>query len=298
MSEANFGGRRVVSFESRRAVEMASLIERHGGVPMSAPSMREIARSHPEAGGSDPVQVAETGPVPACSPAVFAEELGRGEYDAVVLMTGVGTRALADAVAPAMSRADFAEALSRTRVVARGPKPVVALRELGVVAVTTVAEPNRSREVLAALIAAGPLEGRRIAVQEYGAPSPELYEALRQRGATVRPVAVYRWALPEDTGPLREAVAALSAGEVKIALFTSRAQVEHVFLMAEEEQRIQPFRERLARGVVAVIGPVCAEALRMESIHPDIIPDHPKMGHLVKAAAARTAEVLRGKNSE
>jgi uroporphyrinogen-III synthase len=161
-----------------------------------------------------------------------------------------------------------------------------------------VDEPNSWREVLSALVAAGPVQGRRIAVQEYGAPSTELYEALEQRGASVQPVSVYQWALPQDTQPLRRALAVLAAGEVKIALFTSRAQVEHVFLVADDEKQSGALREHLRRGVVGVIGPVCAEALRGEGIDPDVIPDHSKMGHLVKAAAAIAARVLKEKNNE
>src|SRR6188768_1632421 len=81
--EEGFGGERVVTFESRRAVEMASLIERHGGVPVSAPTMREVTLSDVSAAKS------------------FAAELVRGGFDLVVLMTGVGTRALVhDAVTP------------------------------------------------------------------------------------------------------------------------------------------------------------------------------------------------------
>ena len=39
----NLRGFKVVSFESRRAKEMAELIRRYGGEPLVAPSMREIA---------------------------------------------------------------------------------------------------------------------------------------------------------------------------------------------------------------------------------------------------------------
>src|SRR6185295_13656395 len=114
----------------------------------------------------------------------------------------------------------------------------------------------------------GPLAGRRVAVQEHGAPSTELYEALRQAGAVVTPVPVYKWALPEDTRPLREGLHALASGRARIALFTSRAQVEHAFAIAAEEGIAGAVREALGRGVVASIGPVCSEALRAEGLAP------------------------------
>src|SRR5687768_2153419 len=123
MSGEGFGGRRVVSFESRRAAEMASLIERHGGVPVKAPTMREIAITENEAARA------------------FARELAQGGYDIVVLMTGVGVRALLEEIAPELGREDFARALGRATVIARGPKPAAVLRELAVPGFVTVPEP-------------------------------------------------------------------------------------------------------------------------------------------------------------
>jgi uroporphyrinogen-III synthase len=271
MSEKGFGGRRVVSFESRRSVEMASLIERHGGVPVKAPTMREVAITENEAARA------------------FARELAAGGFDIVVLMTGGGVRALLEEVAPEVGRDDFARALGLATVVARGPKPAAVLRELGVAGFRVVPEPYTWREVVEVLSGLGPLAGRRIAVQEHGAPSRELYAALEGQGARITPVPVYRWALPEDTGPLRSALHAVAAGEVSIALFTSRAQVENAFSVAAEEGIADEVRRRLAAGFIASIGPVCSEALRAEGLSPHLEPEHPKMGHLVKEAAARVA---------
>jgi uroporphyrinogen-III synthase len=299
----------VVSFESRRAAEMASLIERHGGVPVRAPTMREV-------------------PIERNEHAIrFARSLLGGELDLVILMTGVGTRALiaeaalaldpagGDAgeataaaplervgaprsqVPPPRGVAELAAALSSVQVVARGPKPAAALREMSVSRFITVPEPNTWREVLQVVTSLGELRGRRIAVQEYGAPSRELYRGLEEAGAVVTPVPVYRWALPEDTAPLRQALRAIAAGEASIALFTSRAQVEHAFLVAAEEALSEALRTRLARGVVASIGPVCSEALCAEGLVPDLEPEHPKMGHLVKTAAARAGELLARKGA-
>ncbi len=274
MSEAGFGGRAVVSFESRRAPEMASLIERHGGAPVSAPTLREVT-------------IADSAGALA-----FARGLRDGAFDVVVLMTGVGTRALVEEIAPVLARDAFVAALGRVPlIVARGPKPAAVLRELGVLGFVTVPEPNTWREV-AERVSAG---GRRVAIQEHGAPSVELYEALRQGGAEVTPVPVYKWALPEDTAPLRRALHLVAEGGAEVALFTSRAQVEHAFAVAAEEGVAAEVRARLRRGVIGSIGPVCTEALRAEELLPDVVPDHPKMGHLVKAAAERAAGILAAK---
>lgn len=272
---------------------MASLIQRHGGVPITAPTLREVTIAQNEHALD------------------FARRLAGGAFDMVILLTGVGTRALVAEAAPALGPAEGAEgeaggaqgvsrlsaALSSVQLVARGPKPAAALRELGLTRFITVPEPNTWREVLEVVSGLGELRGRRIAVQEHGAPSHELYAGLEAAGAVVTPVPVYRWTLPEDTAPLRRALHTLAQGGVEIALFTSRAQIEHAFLVAAEEGIVEPLRAHLARGVVASIGPVCSEALRAEGIEPDLEPEHPKMGHLVKAAAARAGEILARKGS-
>jgi uroporphyrinogen-III synthase len=280
MGDSGFGGRSVVTFESRRAAEMASLVERHGGVAVAAPTLREVPL------------------VENAGALVFARGLSAGAFDAVVLMTGVGTRALVEEIAPALDRAAFAERLAGLPlVVARGPKPAAALRELGVSGFALVPEPNTWREVARVVAERAPLAGLRVAVQEHGAPSVELYEELRRGGAEVTPVPVYKWALPEDTAPLRAALRSVAATRAPIALFTSRAQVEHAFAVASEEQVAGEVRQALRRGVVASIGPVCSEALRAEGIEPDLEPEHPKMGHLVKATAERAADILEKKGS-
>ena len=286
MQDESFGNHVVVCFESRRAVEMAGLVERYGGVPVAAPALREV-----KLGASEPA-IAE-------AVIAFARDLAAGAFEVVVLMTGVGTRALAEDVAPVLDRAAFAAALGRVpHLVVRGPKPALALRDLGLAKASfeVVPEPNTWREVAAAALARRPLAGLRVAVQEHGAPSVELYDALRAAGAVVTPVAVYKWALPEDTAPLRSALHAIAEGSARIALFTSRAQVEHAFDLAAEEGVADAVRDALRGGVVASIGPVCSEALRAEGIAPDLEPEHGKMGHLVKAAAARATAILRAKD--
>ena len=274
-----FGGRPVVTFESRRAIEMASLISRHGGAAVSAPALRELR--------------IEENP----SARAFARALVAGEWDVVVLLTGVGTRALVNEIAPELDRVAFAAALGRTLTIARGPKPAQVLRELGVTGYVNVPEPNTWREVLAAIEARVAPAGLRVAVQEHGAPSVELYEALARVGAQVTAVAVYKWALPEDTSPLRAALRSIAEGRARIALFTSRSQVEHAFAVALEEGVVDAVKSTLRRGVLASIGPVCTEALRAEGLAPDLEPTHPKMGHLVKESAARAAAILGAKDA-
>lgn len=280
MDTTDFCGLPVVFFESRRAPEMASLVARHGGVPIAAPAMREVR---------SPVSP-ET--------LAFGEALMAGAIDFMVLLTGVGTRALIEELAPVAPRDRLVAALARTRIIVRGPKPAAVLRELGISSFVSVPSPNTFRELLVTLDAtfgSDGLVGKSVAVQEYGVPNEALDAGLRERGARLTPVRVYTWALPEDTTGLRAALAMIARGEATIALFTSRAQVENAMVVASEDGLDAAVRASLARGVVASIGPVCSDALRAEQLLPDLEPTLPRMGHLVKEAAARSHAILAAK---
>ena len=266
-------GLRVLSLESRRATEMAELIRRHGGEPLSAPSMREVPL------GENPAA------------AEFARRLVAGEIDVAIFMTGVGTRFLADTLVAELPKAALGAALARIVTVARGPKPRAALVELGVQATVSVPEPNTWRELEEAVERSIPLDGRTIAIQEYGAPNVDLVKALERRGARVVRVPVYRWALPHDLEPLRRAITAITAGDVNVSLFTSGMQAEHLFAVAGTESAAG-VASGLRAGVVASIGPICNEALLRHGLTPDVVPEHPKMGHLVRAAADASPAIL------
>lgn len=280
MTGPGFENRRVLSLESRRSREMGVLIANHGGQGTVVPSNREVPSG------------------PNAEESAFAQRLVQGQFQVVIFMTGVGTRALAQAIEPTCPREQLVAALSRLAVVARGPKPIAVLREFGVPITLTVPEPNTWREILQALdqnAAAIPLKGARVAVQEHGVPSSELYVGLSERGAEVFPVPVYKWAPPEDMEPLREAVRALARGNFDVVLFTSSVQVHHLFRFADEMSQHQQVAGGLRRAVVASIGPVTSETLREYGISPDLEPSHPKMGFLVKEAAERSADLLQSK---
>jgi uroporphyrinogen-III synthase len=252
----SFAGLRVLALESRRSAEIAELIRKQGGDPFVAPSVREV-------------------PVEAD---VQAQRLLAGEFDMMILLTGVGTRQL-----HRLWGERFVDALRRLTIVARGPKPVAALRDMSLAPAITATEPNTWREILR--VTEGRPE-RRIAVQEYGRSNPELLEALRGRGAEVTAIRVYRYGLPEDTAPLREAARSLAAGRFQVAL-TTAVQIVHLARVAREEGIEEATLAGLRQCLVGSIGPTTTEALEEFEVRPAFEPSHPKMGILVLKAAQR-----------
>lgn len=277
--KSSLEGLRIVSFESRRAIEMAEIIRSYGGESFIAPSMREIPRSENSAATD------------------FIRQLEAGSVDFLILLTGVGTRTLVTAVAGKYSPEKVAAALQKTTLITRGPKPIAALRELGLKPAITAPEPNTWREILAELDRKTELRGRVVAIQEYGITNQELIAGLEARGAKVVRVPVYRWSLPEDTAPLRSAIRKILDGRVDIALFTNAIQVDHLFHLAGEDQSEQEMRQAFGQVLIASVGPLCTEALEHFGLSVDLEPDHPKMGRLVAVLAQRGRDLLQLKRA-
>lgn len=281
-ASADFEGRLVVAFENRKAREIAALISRQKGVPLIAPAMREIPLEE------NPAAFA------------FAEELLTHRLNAVLFMTGVGTRLLLEVLSTRYSLESITRSFAGVLIVARGPKPVSVLREHQIPVDLMVPEPNTWREVLEKLDeqpAKLTLEGSRIAVQEYGAPNHELVEQLARRGVEVVRVPVYRWGMPEDCGPLVEALNAIIAGEARVLLFTNALQVENMMKVAASNGLAEALLIALRQCVVCSVGPICSAALRANNIEVDLEPEHPKMGFLVHEAARRAGAILRNKSA-
>jgi uroporphyrinogen-III synthase len=269
-----FDGLRVLSLESRRAEEMATLIRKQGGEPFVAPSMREVPlEEHREA-------------------FAFAESLLRGEFDCVVLLTGVGTRLLWKTLLTKYPEDALKGGLRRLTVLVRGPKPSAAVRELGLTPDVQIPEPNTWRELLTVMRERGE---KRLAVQEYGESNTDLIEGLRAIGKAVTPVRIYGWGLPEDTGPLRQAAAKLIAGEFDVVLLTTSTQVVNLMKIAEEEGIAQQVLESLRSAFIGSIGPTTSETLEDYGLKADFEPSHPKMGLLVNEAGSLAAKALADK---
>jgi uroporphyrinogen-III synthase len=269
-----FDGLRVLSLESRRAAEIERLIRMQGGVPVVAPSMREVPLT-------DNPQAFD-----------FAAKLLGGEVEMVIFLTGVGARLLNQALETRYSPGTIIEALKQVTTVARGSKPAAVLREWGVPIAVMVPEPNTWREILKATESRGE---RKIFIQEYGRPAAELTQGLLARGAEVTSVPVYQWALPLDVDPLRKAARGLAHGDYDVLLLTAAIQVEHLLQVASAEGIEKELRASLPHMVVASVGPTTSETLAEFGIAVDFEPSHPKMGFLVSEIAQHAGDILKSK---
>jgi uroporphyrinogen-III synthase len=268
-------GLRVLTLESRRSDLVEKLIVEQGGECFNAPSVRE----RPLEANPQVIQ--------------FAKELIAGHYDMVIFTTGVGTRYLVEALAVSGLAESFIEALRRVPIVSRGPKPAAVLNDMGLSVSVNVPEPNTWREVLDAT---AHLNFRSVAVQEYGMPNPELIMVLRARGASVTPVTIYRWDLPEDLAPLEQAVQRICNRWCHAVVFLSSVQLTNLLRIAERTSMRDAVLLAFQQDIVTVsIGPVMTDALIREGLRPDFAPKHPKLGVCIRQFAEQAPELVLAK---
>lgn len=273
----NFDGLRVAAFESRRGEDMKRMIEKFGGLPHVSASMREL-------------------PLEDNAAAVdFANRCMTGQVDIVILMTGVGFQHLLAAIQRKVPLDRFLDSLRDIVTVARGPKPVAAMKEVGLTPTYRVPEPNTWRELLSTLDAQLSLAQSRVVLQEYGIPNRSLVAGLEARGASVTNLKIYQWALPADTAPLIANARRISEGGIDAVMFTSAHQVRNLMDIARAENLEDALRAGLRKAVVASIGPTTSECLREHQLPVDFEPSRAKMGQLVAELAAASHDILSRK---
>ncbi len=254
---------RVLLLESRLQSVLADLVRQAGWEPLCAPAVREVE--------ADPEEV--RGPL---------ERLCRGDVGLVVLQTGVGAARLEQLAHRLGLGEAFLQAVRTVPLALRGPKPASVAGRWGVRAAFAARSPYTTRELCLALDPAE-LAGRAVFVQHHGEPNGALASYLLGRGALPVDALPYRWALPEDPGPLRDAVGQVVRGEVDAVLVTSRAQVLHVFQVAAAMGMVDAFRRALNHTVVGAVGPVARRALEDQGVRVAVEPPQPKMVPLVQS---------------
>jgi len=246
-------GRTIALAEGRQLEELVALLEREGATTLRCPMVNIL---------DAPDQAAVT---------AWLRELVAGHFDHVVLMTGEALRRLLSAAEREGIRAEVVAALGKTRTLTRGPKPVRALKEVGLTP-SRIADMPTTEGVIAALRGEA-LGGKKVGVTLYGEPNPALEEFLRQQGAVVHTVLPYVYAPGADAERVAALVEEMAAGRVDAILFTSSPQVDRLYEVATKRNQTELLEKGLARTSVAAVGPVVAQNLRERGVRVEICPD-------------------------
>jgi uroporphyrinogen-III synthase len=259
-----------VAFESRMADSTAQLLQRKGARTISAPSMQEVPLEDHSAVFA------------------FADRLFANEINILICMTGVGTDMLIKTLETKYDFQDISEALTDVIIVSRGPKPARVLRRFEIPIDIKVPEPNTWKEILETLAEndmTSDLNGKKVAIQEYGEANEQLNQELLNRGAELIQTPIYRWMLPDDLEPLKEGIRSILDGKVQVVLFTSKTQVNHVMKVADQMDSKEALRNALDELFVASIGPVCSSGLKSHNIDVDFEPSRPKLAIFINEIA-------------
>jgi uroporphyrinogen-III synthase len=261
----------VALLEARMGTELAALVQRYGGVVRSTPAVREA-----------PIDCAH----------IVADFVSRLETPARrvhVFLTGPGATALLQEAERQNQLPFVVEALKRGTIVCRGPKPAAALKRYGLSPHISAASPFTSTELLEAM-AGIDLADAEVTIVHYGERSGALADALRLRGAALNELCVYEWRLPDDIGPLQDLARDIVTRDIDAIIFTSQVQWKHLLHVASDRGLADAVIHALGDVVVAAVGPICSAALADAGVHPQVVPENPKMGPLVAALAQYFSE--------
>jgi uroporphyrinogen-III synthase len=246
-------GRRIVVPETRELGQLLRMLEERGADTVPCPMI--AIRDTPD-----------TAPVEA-----WLRRFAKGTCDDLVLITGEGLRRLLGFARRLDLEPAVLVALAATRKITRGPKPVRALREIGLGADLPADEPT-TEGVIAALERLD-LTGRRVGVQLYpGNANERLLRFLEGAGAEADPVLPYVYASEVDDARVIAVIAEMAAGQIDAIAFTSAAQVRRFRDVARASGREAELQQGFKHTVVAAVGPIVAAELDAIGVRVNVTP--------------------------
>jgi uroporphyrinogen-III synthase len=256
--------RRIAIAGDRRFEDIGKLVAKQGGTALSRPMMR-----------SAPLDAPET------TEAVL--RLCDEGCDWLILVTGMGTRALVT-VADALGRKDdLLRRMNEAKIATRGYKTVKALKELGLK--PHVEDDDGTTEGLRRGLEPHDFSGQRVAFKLHGERVPELTEWLESRGATVSEIPLYRYQPPSDD-EVRTLLDDIFSGTLDAVAFTSNTQVHYLFAVAERLGQADALRDAFAGSVQAAsVGHMTSAALREAGVTRIVQPEHERMGAMIVTLA-------------
>lgn len=246
-------GRTIALAEGRQLEELAAMLEKEGATVSRCPMVSILDQP-------------DIAPVSA-----WLRELIAGRFSYVVLFTGEGLRRLLGFAERDGVRDKFIAALAKTKSITRGPKPVRALKEVGLTPYKVAAAPTTAG--LIETLKQEPLTRLDVGVQLYSEANQPLADYLVSAGATVHSVLPYIYAPSSDAEKIVELIAKMASGGVDCVVFTSSPQIDRLVEIAAEQKMEPLLREGWNRVKIAAVGPVVKEKLIEVGARADIMPE-------------------------
>jgi len=268
---------------SRRALELAHLINTFGGTPYISPTVgiETSMNASKEAGD-------------------FINKLVKAKLAYVVFMTGPGVYSLMSAAKKLQLEGDLIEALKQVIVVARSLKPKIALAHYGIK--TDIVPEENTAEGIVKQLKRSSMQGKKIGVLWHGSYFPILKNEMSTAGAEVFEFSIYSYSLDlkesgakileemgfkyvyPDQAKVIKLIEAINNGLIDAITFTSPPSARDLFKIAEDHKIKEPLLVSLNNNVIVVaIGPSTKKALEENKVQVDVMPEMYKMGPMVKA---------------
>lgn len=255
---------------SRRADELAGMLERHGARVVHVPALRVVP-------GTDDDEVLAT-----------TREVLRLGADVVVVTTGYGLKRWLQVAAAGGLDEDLRALLASSQVLCRGGKARGTAIAEGLSHAT--AADGTTASVVERLLAQG-VAGRHVVVQAHALGDQAAVDALEAAGARVTMLVPYQWADADDGSRLPALLADVAARRVGAITFSAAPAVDAVFDVARHHGLEDVVLDALRSGDVlaATVGPVTAAPLQELGIDA-LVPERHRTGAMVKLLCATIAE--------
>lgn len=246
-------GYRILILETREEAQFSRLLQEQGASVLQCPMF--TIRDAP-----DPA------PVEAWIRLFIAKP-----FDDLVLMTGEGLRRIMTVARRIGADQDLIAAIGKAKRYARGPKPVRALREIGLEAHMQTETPTS--EGVAAMLAQQELSGHRVGLQLYpDKDHSKLIGAITSQGASVETVLPYIYDGEAADTNIVAAIEEMAAQHVDAIALTSSGQVRRLVDVARAHNCEDKLRDGLAQTPIASVGPVVSDELKAFGLRTDIYP--------------------------
>ncbi len=246
-------GYRILILETREEAQFSRLLQEQGASVLQCPmfTIRDVP---------DPA------PVEAWIRLFIANP-----FDDLVLMTGEGLRRIMTVAQRVGADQDLIAAIGKAKRYARGPKPVRALREIGLEADMQTETPTS--EGVATMLAQQDLKGHRVGLQLYpDKDHSKLIGAITSQGASVETVLPYVYDGEAADTNIVSAINEMVQRRVDAIALTSSGQVRRLIDVARAHNCEDKLRDGLAQTPVASVGPVVSDELKAYGVRTDIYP--------------------------
>jgi len=246
-------GRTIALAEGRQLEDLAAMLERESADVIRCPMLSIFDQ-------------------PDAAPVLgWLRQLIDGKFSHIVLLTGEGLRRLLGLADREGIRDDVISALSKCRIITRGPKPVQALKEVKLTPTRIASAPTTDGVI--DTLRSEELVGATVGVQLYNDCNQPLTQFLTGAGASFASVSPYVYAPAADSERVAELIHKLADGLVDAIVFTSSPQIDRLFEVAEEKHLMDDLLVGLRRARIAAVGPVVKEKLIARSVRADIVPE-------------------------